>query len=127
MRRRREGGFTLLEVMVAISLMGIMLSGLPAAFISFSQYNSRMELRTQALAAAQQVLDDVRMDDPQSLPSSGSTSESKVVDGRTFDVIVNFCDNPTWCDTNSRHLSLEVDYNGQLSIVEVETVYTKLR
>lgn len=125
--RRQEKGFTLLEVLVAISLMAIMLAGLPAAFVSFSQYNSRMELRTQALAAGQRVLDDLRMEDPQTLQSSGSTTDSVVIDGRTFDVNVTYCVNTTWCGLNSRHLSLEVDYNGEPSIVEIETVFTKLR
>lgn len=127
-RVKQQNAFTMIEVLAAMMLFGLIAAGIAPAFIDFTKHNTAVDLRTEALAAAQQKLDELRFDNPQSMPTSGTTGpETYVVNSRTFEINTTYCENAAFCPTNNtRHIKVEVLYNDQ-ELVQVETVYTALR
>jgi type II secretory pathway pseudopilin PulG len=125
--KNSERGSSLVEGLVAMLLLGIVLTGIIPSFLSFLDANSRNELRTGAAQAAQIELETLRKVQASTLPSSGSSSPSTVeVGDRAFNVVTHYCRAAQWCDSVSRHLRLEVSYDGDL-LYSTETVYTELR
>ncbi len=125
---RKENGFTLLEVMIALMIFSIVMGGMVPAFIAQLRQNTLGEIRTEAIAAGQIVIDQLRILDPASLPSSGSDSPRSVTVGtRTYSVIVSYCENATYCATvNNRHITARVSFNN-VEYFETQTVFTQLR
>jgi prepilin-type N-terminal cleavage/methylation domain-containing protein len=122
-----EKGFTLMEVLLAVALMGTVVLGVVPAFIACKDANQRNEVRSAASAAGQAVLEAHRRLDPAAFPSTGSSAAQVVtVDARDFEVITYYCVESTWCDTQSRHLLVEVGFGNEI-VFTVETVFTKLR
>jgi prepilin-type N-terminal cleavage/methylation domain-containing protein len=120
-------GFTLLEVLVAMGLLGMLLAGVVPVFFSLMAVNTRNEERSGAVAAAQQVLEELRQQDPGTLPDSGSTGPHVVpVDRRAFEVTNWYCLASEYCDDNSRHVLIEVRYGGR-TFFSAESVLTQLR
>lgn len=122
-----ERGFSLLEGMVALAILGVVLAGIVPAFFNFMDANTRNERRTGAIAAAQERMETVRGEDPQSMPSSGSAGPIFIdVDGLEFEVLTTYCAVPAYCNTDTRHVTIEVSFGGQ-KLYQTETVYTRLR
>jgi prepilin-type N-terminal cleavage/methylation domain-containing protein len=122
-----QRGFTLIEVLVSLGLFSIITAGVTSTFINHLQYNSVAGYRTGAINAAQQQLDNLRKDDPVTMPTTGVTTATTTIGGRAFSVVTRYCSNATYCASASqRHLKVEVSYRGTL-LYAVETVYTKLR
>lgn len=120
-------GFTLLEALVALAIMGIALAGLVPAFQAFLDANSASEERSNAVAAAQQVMEMLRQQDPASLPSSGTSAvETIQVGDHEYEVVATYCAQTTYCSSAARHILLEVSFAGN-AVYEVETVFTQLR
>ena len=96
-------------------------------FTTFQDTNRRNEERTGAVAVAQQVLEARRRLDPYLFPDSGqSAPETVSLDGRDYEVIISYCVLPEFCSLNSRHLIVEVSYDGR-RLYSAESVFTKLR
>ena len=123
-----SAGFTMVEVMVALSLFAIIMGGLAPVFGSFSKLNLAAEVRSGAMAAAQQRMDALRLENPQDMPTSGTDGgETIEVDGRGFSVMTIYCARAEYCPSaNTRHLKVQVDYRDE-EVLELETVFTKLR
>jgi len=122
-----EGGFSMMEVMVALGVFGIVAGGMTPGFASLLKYNTSSELKTQAMGAAQKTMDNYRLQDMSTLPISGSTTQTYTVDGKTFQITIRFCQNPAYCITDTiRHISTEVSYNGKLQF-KAETIFSQLR
>lgn len=121
-------GFTILEVVVAMGMLGVVLVSTGNAFVSISGHNSAMELRSAAINAAQMTLDDLRQQSPTSLPDSGSATPVAVtVENKDFTILVHFCRNAAFCTSAStRHIVVEVEHKAK-EVFSVETVYTQLR
>ena len=127
MRRADCQGFTVLEALLAIFLLGVVLTGILPAMLAFLDANTTSEESSDAVAAGQLVLERLRLEDPASLPSSGSSSpESVDVGGHTYEVVKHYCTVPSYCGTDSRHIRVEVIYGGD-TVFEVESVYTRLQ
>ena len=60
MKRRRDGGFTIIEVLMAVALMAIALSGIAMTGIVSMQADSRGHLASAATTLAQAKLDELR-------------------------------------------------------------------
>lgn len=123
---KREQGFSMIEVVMSIGLLSIVLAGMTNVYIDQLKHNTRTELRTGAINAAEQRMDDLREQNPSLLPSSGYATTTVDAGKRSYSVVTRYCSTPSYCTTNTRHIRLEVSYNGQL-LYEVETVFTKLR
>jgi type IV pilus modification protein PilV len=120
-------GFTLIEVMIAMAILGIGLAAMAPLFLYHLQINNRSELQSGAVAVAQQVLDTLRLQNPLTLPSSGSTTPQNIVmGGRTYQATTTFCAITTYCNAGSRHIQVEVKFRGK-TLYTTDTVYTQLR
>lgn len=125
-RSANRAGFSLIEAIIAIVIVGIVLAGVVPAFVSNLRINTDNEARTGAVAAAQTVLDQFRVRPKGDWPASGST-ESVDSHGRTYSVLVAyeaFCQGGT-CYTGAELIDLEVSYGGRTRYT-VSTVFTTL-
>lgn len=121
-------GFTLVEVMVALTIFALVSASMMGAFLQQSRFNTLSEQKTEAIAAAQLVMDEIRVMDPASLPGSGSWEPEEIEIGdRVYQVRASFCERAELCLSNSiRHVTVSVEHNGR-PMFEVETVYAQLR
>lgn len=123
----REEGFTLVEVLVALFIFGVVMASASVAFISNLRHNTEAEKKMGALAVAQQILDDKRVQDPTSLPSTGAVTITSMPGMSTsYSASLTYCAKSQYCSSASRHLLLEVFYNGD-KVYETETVFTQLK
>lgn len=121
-----EKGFSLIESLVALAILGITLAALVPAFQSFLDANSVSEERSNALAAGQQAMEALRHRDPASLPSSGSSAAQIITVGNhEFEVVTHYCIEPSYCGTGTRHIVMDVGFAGK-DIYQIETVFTRL-
>jgi prepilin-type N-terminal cleavage/methylation domain-containing protein len=121
-----DKGFTLIESLVALAILGITLAALVPAFQSFLDANSVSEQRSNALAAGQQAMEALRHVDPASLPTSGSSSPQIVTVGEhEFEVVTTYCLDSSYCGTGTRHITMDVAFAGK-DIYTLETVFTRL-
>ncbi|RMF93695.1 MAG: type II secretion system protein [Nitrospinota bacterium] len=121
----KEKGFTLIEVLIALAILSIAMASIAPVFLSNFAFNNRNELRTGAVAAARQVLDGLRLQNPANLPLSGSTSQEVIAGDKTYTVITKYCLIATYCQSGSRHIRVEVQFHGQ-KLYTADTVYTQL-
>ena len=123
----KQAAFTLIEVMISLSIISIASLGMAKAFSNQITFNTRNERRSNAVAAAQLVLDRYRTIDPSTLPTSGSFDETVTVGTRTYDVKTRYCEVTSQCSSASiRGLSVEVKFRGEKQI-KIATVYAQLR
>ncbi len=123
----REPGFTLIEVLVAVALFGIVTAGMVPAFLVYLKQNVNAQIKTEAAMAAQQKLDELRVEDPSDLPSSGSDPiETIKVGDHDFDILVTYCADPSYCALDTKQISVEVNYKEK-RVYALQTVYTDLR
>ena len=122
-----EKGVTLIEALVAVAIIGIAISSVAPAFIVQMDTNTRNEERTEAAALAAQVMETLRHEDPADMPNGGSSDpESVTVGHRTYEVVVQYCNEPSYCGPGSRHIVTEVSLDGE-TLYTTETVYTALQ
>lgn len=123
-----QKGYTLLEVLFSLSLLGLFLGGLAPAFVAQFRFNTINEWRSGAQQVAQRKMDELRQQEPGTLPTSGSTGpETITTDGRDFEVTTYWCEESTYCSTgDNRHIRVAITYQGRV-LYNVETVFTALR
>ena len=111
-----------------MAVFGIVMSTMPVVFMSHMKFNTQMEEKTGAISAAQEILDNYRVQDPSTLPVSGTAAAVIVpVNGINYRVIAHFCSDSTYCTSaNNRQIKIEVILNSK-TIYEIETVYTRLQ
>ena len=120
-------GFTLLEALISLGILGVTLVAMVPAFQTLMDANSVSEERSNALAAAQEVMEGLRHEDPASLPASGSSAVQAIsVGAHEYEVVTHYCRNTTYCDSDSRHIVVEVSFAGK-DVYAIETVFTRLQ
>ena len=123
----QNAAFTLIEVMVAMAIFAIASALMAPAFVMHLKINTASEEKNGAIAAAEQVLDDLRFQDPASLPTSGQSVEQQITAGeRIYQAVIYYCQRQAYCSSRSRHLKTQISRNGHV-IYATETVYTRLR
>ena len=121
---RRSQGFTLVEMLVALLILGLLLSVVLTAIASNTSLNSQTELRSQAAVAAQRLLDEQR--NQSAWKASGSDPAVDVaVGGHTFQVTLSYCTNPSYCTDTARQIVSQASYNNKV-LFSVETVFTSI-
>ena len=102
--------------------------GLAGGFVMQLKANNDNAIRIQAISAAQQVLDGLRVSDPSTFPTTGSDAARNVqIAGRTFSVVVTYCAITSLCTAvTTRHLRASVNYKGKKRY-EVDTVFSQLK
>lgn len=122
-----QRGVSLMESLVSLALFLIVSVGIVGGSASFMKFNTLNEQKSAAIAATQQALDAVRVNDPATLPSSGNTSSTVPVGGRNFTVKVSYCENATYCTSGTvRHLTARASFRG-VQLYQVETIYAQLQ
>jgi len=122
-----ERGFSLIESLIGLALLAIVLVSLLPAFLTLMDANTFSEEHSAALAAGQRVMEKMRLVDPGSLPSTGSSAvQVVVVDNREFEVVTHYCRVPEYCSSSTRQVSVEIRYGGQ-KVYDVDTVYTRMQ
>ena len=120
-------GFTLLETVVALGILSMVVVGILASFAVQGATNTRSEQRIEASIVAEQVLEFLRLDDPELMPTSGAVGPQLVtLNGRGYEVYTHFCTKAEYCQDTARHLLVEVFLNGR-RIYDVETIFTQMR
>ncbi|MBA2667278.1 MAG: prepilin-type N-terminal cleavage/methylation domain-containing protein [Trueperaceae bacterium] len=131
-RRRRclarridaQRGFTIIEAIIAVAVIGIIVVGVLPLFINYARINTESEFRTGAVTAAQQVMDRLRFEPFTGWVASG-TVQSIDTDLRTYDVTITYCTAElTLCQSGSRHVRLEVANSGR-TYYTVESVFSR--
>jgi len=125
-RSAPRAGFSLIEAIIAIAIVGVVLTALVPAFVGNLRINTDSEARSGAVAAAQTVLDQFRVRPKSDWPTPGATV-SVDSHGRSYDVRVTyqtFCQNDT-CYSGAESIDLEVSYGGRIRYT-VSTVFTVL-
>lgn len=119
-----ERGFGLIEAVIALVLLGVMLTSMIPAMTHYMQINSRAEIRTGAVAVAQQELDALRA--VQTWPTSGSQTSVTIGNAVYIATLTHeqFCD-VGGCYAGARLVRMEVTHDGR-SLYGVETVFTEL-
>lgn len=122
-----EKGFSLVESLCAMGVLSIALLGVVPTFHVLMQVDTLSEQRSNAVAAAQQVMEGLRQQLPSTLPSSGASAVQYISVGkRDYAVRALYCTKSAYCTTDTRHIVLEVSYGGK-NVYIVETVYTRLQ
>lgn len=123
--RRGRAGFTLVEALIGLAILGVVLVGILPAFVSYLRVNSQTDIKSGAVAAAESVMDSMRQTPVSDWDPSGSV---RTVSGgdRDYQATVEYC-TPTlpYCSGDARHVRVEVRYHGKV-YYDVETVYTAL-
>jgi len=120
-------GMSLIESVVALVIIGVAATSILTAFMTMVHSNTRSGELSHAVSAAEMELEDLRLQDPELLPSTGSSSPRLVVVGdRQYEVVTHYCERAELCQDTTRHIRVEVRLQGE-SIYDVKTVYTQLR
>lgn len=121
--QKNQSGFTLLETLVALTVVGIVMSMSVTTLMNNLHSNLRAQVRYEAIQAAQAVLDDLRFTAVDELV--GSPESDVTVSERTYHVQVSYCRIASLCTSDdSRHITVEVFYKSEL-VYETETVFSK--
>ncbi len=120
-------GFSLVESLVAMAILAILAAGVLPSMLTQIDSNARSELRIAAISAAQQTFEELRLQDVETFPQSGSAAPRQIrVGDRELEVVVRYCANESFCSATSRHFTVDVFQEGR-KIYDAETVYTQLR
>ena len=120
----KAAGFTLLEVMVALGILGTLIAISSMTLVQNLRENMNSQKRYEAIQAAQTVMDKIRFEDISTL--SGPRTETVTIGGRVYSVMVLYCQIPSYCISDAiRHITLRVMLRSK-KIYETDTVFSKL-
>ena len=120
----QQGGFTLVEVLVALCIVGVLVGIIGSAFVNNLRHNFETELRYESIQAAQKVLDALRFEDVTTF--SSPIHQQVTINSRVYDVNVSFCTNAAYClSSDIKQIYATVKFDER-TIYETETVYSKL-
>lgn len=120
---RDSKGFTLVELLAAMSILGVLLMGVMMTSLNNLRSNRNMQLRYEAVQAAQTVIDDLRFNDISTLGTA--IHRTVPIGARSYTVDVKFCEISAFCLSDEiRHISVEVEYDSK-QIYKTDTVFTQ--
>lgn len=128
----KNQGLSLVEALVGMTIFLIALAFM-IPLLANNQLNViNREIETGAISVSQRILDELRQTDISTLPSTGiktalpsGTSIASITElGKIYSANIIYCETASDCNTDTRQIKLQVNYNGQ-TIYTVETVYTK--
>lgn len=124
----RSRGFSILEVLVSLSLFGIFAGAMLPSFANYMKRIHETAAKTEAIAVAARKFDELREQGPDAMPAQGTFGPESLSRGRrTFQVYTTYCAIAAFCpSTRTRHIRVDVRYRGR-SIYSADSVYTRLR
>ena len=125
--RLNSSGFSLIEVMASIAIFGVVAAGMTGTFVKTQQANLSNEIKSGAMGAAQKVLDELRVSDPATLPSSGTSAAQIVtIQNRSYSVTTSYCPDSAYCSSTMRMLRVTANYKD-VKRYEVDSIYCQLQ
>ncbi len=123
----KDKGFTLVELLVAIAILTTVIASINLSLSTQLKANHFAKIREEGTKAAQSVLDNLRFEKVQSLPTSGTQpAVSVTVDpSRIYDVLVTFCPDSLCTSNDIRSIGVEVKLKGE-TVYKTNTVFTSL-
>ena len=118
-------GFTLIEVLVAITIFGIVIGSLASSSIGFTKWITTNEKRIGAIAAVQSKIEGFRDDDPSAMPTSGTVSETVISAGKSYVLETTYCQTTAYCTVSARHITVVAKFNGT-QLFKAQTVFSQL-
>jgi type II secretory pathway pseudopilin PulG len=122
-------GFSLVEALVALFLLGMTAVAVMPAFLTQADANTRNEQRSDAVGLAQQRLEALRFTDVDLMPTGGTDASTTTIGSRAYELRTIYCTQAQYCppaSPGSRHLLVEVWLDGA-KVYDVATIYTELR
>jgi prepilin-type N-terminal cleavage/methylation domain-containing protein len=121
-------GFSLVEVMVSISLFSIVSAMMATSFTQLLKTNYDNEIRSGAYRAGERVIESYRQQAISTLPTTGSAAAQTItVNGRDYSVVPSFCAVASFCTTaNIRHIRVTVNYENTKRY-EVDSVFAEVQ
>lgn len=121
-------GFSLIELLVSLLLFEVIAAASVAEVAHYIKTSRENQIRTEAAAAAQIVLDEIRAGDPAGLPRNGNGAAQNVALGsHVFQVTPTYCAKAEFCTGNSiRQVHVSVSLNSRVWY-EVDTAFAQLR
>ncbi|RME58899.1 MAG: prepilin-type N-terminal cleavage/methylation domain-containing protein [Candidatus Dadabacteria bacterium] len=122
----KSKGFTLIEVMAALALLAISLVIVSSNLIKNLKSNYGMQIRYEAMQAAQKVIDDLRFQDISTLSTEPMT-ETVTIGNRSYEVNITFCETTDYCVTGDMvEITARVNYNNK-QYYETDTVFSTFK
>ncbi len=135
-------GITLVETLVSLLIFLAVVAGVVPIYTTYRLQTLRNPVRTGAIAVSQQIMDELRQQPINTLPSNGVSDvtspggtalTNKSSYNKKFNAKIFFCEatKTQFCDPNSRYIRVAVFQafdNGTVSdtpVYEVSTIYTK--
>ena len=125
-RPNAQEGSSLVEALIAVSILAMALVFIFGAMSAFTAINNRNQARTHAAVAARTRMEELRFVDPATLPATGSQTSATSVGPHQFTIVTQYCSSSTYCDDITRHIVVSVKEHGR-QVFETETVFTQLR
>ncbi len=123
--RIRTRGFTLVEALIGVAILGIVMAGVLPVFMNYMRVNSQSDVRSGAVSAAESVMDGLRQTSLGAWPASGTVRTTSGGD-RDYAVTILYCTSSmAYCASDTRQVEVVVRYHGKV-YYDVQTVYTKL-
>lgn len=120
---RKKQGFTLIEVLIALTVLAVVFSVSIPVFVSFAGINRRSEQTTVANNAARQSLELLRNVPISTMSNSGNAAQNVTLDGHDLVITTYFCPETTPCNTTSKNIKVEVKENGKV-LTTINTVFS---
>ena len=132
--KMHDSGMSLLEVVVSFVIVTVAALAVIPIFLNYKLQIIENEIELGAVASTRLIMEDLRQEDIDSFPESGSfntlPSGQQLSDisynNKTYDATVTYCQDVALCDQNTRHINVEIFHNNQ-SIYQAENVFTRLQ
>jgi prepilin-type N-terminal cleavage/methylation domain-containing protein len=118
--RASRAGFTLVEILIAAVILGILLIGIGFFFANMITQSDVMDDRTRALELCQQGLENLRTQNVSSLPDGQASEDSVEIYHREVLLDTPYSEYP-----NARLVTCRVDWTGPNGVdsVSLSTIY----
>jgi prepilin-type N-terminal cleavage/methylation domain-containing protein len=121
---RKNAGFTLIETLLAITVIAVVFSVAIPVFVSFAGINRISERRTVANNAVRQSLELLRNVPIPTMPSSGNIVQNLTLDGHALVITTYYCPVTTApCNATSKNIKVEVKEDEKV-LTTISTVFS---
>ena len=140
---KNEKGMSIVETVAAMTIVSTALGGVALLMLSYQLQNVRNEIKSGGVAAAEQVLDQLRQCNVNTLPSSGTVTipasntattspcgstinPLNYMGNKFYSAQITYCQNTSYCDSSTRQVQVRIFYENT-NVFQAETVYTALQ